>query len=68
MVHHGDEQIEEERRAALLHLHLHRAAALERVAAADDEGEVMCPQLGVGGRCVRVGVAGRREDGATLDT
>lgn len=42
MVHHGDEQIEEEGCAALLHLHLHRAATLERVAAANYEGEVVC--------------------------
>ena len=42
MVDHSHEEVEEERRATLLHLHLHRAASLESVAGADDEGEVVC--------------------------
>ena len=41
MVHHGDEQVKEERRAAGVHFHLHGTATLEGVAAADDESEVM---------------------------
>jgi len=67
MVHHGDEQIEEQGRAAGFHLHLHRAAALEGVAAADDEGEVVGAQLGVAGGSVGVGETGGGEDGAALD-
>ena len=63
---HGDEQVEEERSAAGLHLHLHGAAALEGAAAADDEGEVVGAELGVGRRGVVVGVAGRGQDGAAL--
>ena len=67
MIHHRHEEVEEERRSACLHLHLHRAAALEGVAATDDESEVVCAELGVAGRCVGVGVAGGGEDGAALD-
>lgn len=67
MIHHRNEQIKEQRRAALLHLHLHRAAALERVAAADDEREVVRAELRVRSGCVGVGVAGGGEDGAALD-
>jgi hypothetical protein len=51
----------------LLHLHLHRAAALEGVAGADDEGEVVGSQLGVGGWGVGVSEASGGEDGAALD-
>jgi hypothetical protein len=49
VVAHGDKQVEEELpaslavhvAAALFHLGLHGAAALERLAAADDEGQVV---------------------------
>lgn len=41
VIAHGDEQVKEHLCAALLHLHLHCAAALEGLAAADDECEVM---------------------------
>jgi hypothetical protein len=67
MIDHRDEEVEEQRRPALLHLHLHRAAPLEGVAGADDEGKVVCSQLRVGGWRVGVGEAGRRQDGAALD-
>lgn len=66
MINHRHEQIEEQRRLASLHLHLHRAAALERGAAADNESEIVGTQLAVGCGRVGVGEAGRGEDGATL--
>lgn len=59
MVAESDKQVEEELTAAVKHLHLHGAAALEGGAAADDEGEVVGAQLGVGVGGVCVGVAGR---------
>lgn len=67
MVAQRNEQIEEELGVAVEHLELHGAAALEGAAAADDEGEVVRAQLGVGVGRVRVGVPGRGQDGARLD-
>ena len=67
VVAQGDEQVEEELAAAVVHLELHRATALEGGAATDDEGEVVGPQLGVGVGRVGVGVARRRQNGAALD-
>ena len=67
VVAQGDKQVKEELAAAVEHLELHGAAALEGAAAADDEGEVVRPQLGVRVGSVGVGVAGRGEDGAGLD-
>lgn len=67
MVDHGDEEIEEEL-ATVLHLVLHRAAALEGVSCSNDESEVVCAQLRVVVRSVGVGKAGRCEDGRTLNT
>ena len=40
-----DKQIKEELRLAVEHLELHGAAALEGAAAANDEGEIVRPQL-----------------------
>ena len=37
VIAHGHEQIEEKLRVTLLHLHLHRAAAFESLAATDDK-------------------------------
>lgn len=37
VITHGHEKVKEELRVSLLHLHLHRAAALEGLAAADDK-------------------------------
>ncbi len=45
MVAQRDEEIEEKLRAAVEHLQLHRAAPLEGATAADDEREVVGPQL-----------------------
>jgi len=67
MITESDEQVEEELAAAVEHVHLHGAAALEGSAAADDEGEVVGTQLGVGIRSVCVGVAGGRKDDAALN-
>ena len=49
-----DEEVKEHLRAALLHLHLHRAAPLEGLAAADDEREIVGAEPRVAGRRVRV--------------
>jgi hypothetical protein len=67
VIHHSDEQVEEQP-AAALHLHLHRAAALEGAAPADDEREVVRPQLRVRVGRVRIRVARRRQDRADLHT
>ena len=63
-----NKEVKEERRASVPHLELHRAAALKGVAATDDEREVMGAQLRVRVGRVSVGIARRREDGATLDS
>lgn len=67
MVAQGNKQVEEELSIAVEHLELHSAATLESAAAADDEGEVMGPELGVGVGSVGVGVASRGQDGAGLN-
>lgn len=64
----GDKQIKEELSAAVEHLKLHRATSLEGAAAADDEGEVVGAQLGVGVGGVRISIASGSEDGAGLDS
>lgn len=66
MVDHGNEQVEEEF-APVLHLVLHRAAALEGVPSSDDEREVVCTELRVVVRSIGVCVTGRRQDGRALD-
>lgn len=58
MVAEGDKQVKEELSAAVEHLELHGAAALERAPAADDEGEIVGAQLGVGVRSIGVGITG----------
>lgn len=68
VVGEGDEQIEEQLAASVEHFHLHGTAALEGVAAADDEGEVVSSQLGVIVRCVGICISGREQDGVALDT
>ena len=67
VVGQGDEQVEEELGATVEHLLLHGSAALEGGAAADDEGEVVSPQLGVRVGRVGVGEAGRGQDDAAGD-
>lgn len=67
VVNHGDEEIEEQF-AAILHLLLHGAAALEGVTGPDDESEVVCAKLRVVVGSVGVGKASRGQDGAALDT
>lgn len=62
VVAEGDKEVEEQLAASVEHLGLHGAAALEGVAAADDEGQEVCAQLGVVVRGVGVSVAGRQED------
>ena len=65
VVDHGDEEVEKEL-AAMLHLILHRAAALESMASANDECQVVSAQLGVAVRSVGVCEARRRQDGRAL--
>ena len=67
MVAEGDEEVKEELAASVVHLELHGAASLEGAAAADDEGEVVGAQLGVGIGGVGIGVAGGGENSAALD-
>lgn len=66
MIAHRNEEIEEQL-PTFFHLHLHGATSLESVSAADDESQVMSSQLGVGIRCLGVGMTSRGEDGANLD-
>ena len=66
MIDHGDEQVEEEF-AAILHLVLHCATALEGVSGSDDEREVVCTELRVVVRSVGVCVTGRRQDSRALN-
>lgn len=67
MIGEGDKQVEEELAASVEHLHLHGAAALEGVARADDESEVVSPKLGVIVGGVGVCVSGREQDGVALN-
>ena len=67
MIAESDKEVKEEGRAAVVHLQLHGPAALEGVARADDESEVVSAQLGVCVGRVGVCVASRRQDGAALD-
>ena len=67
MVAQGDKEIKKELGTSVVHLELHGAAALEGAAAADDEGEIVCPQFRVRVGRVCVGVSCRRENGAALD-
>lgn len=66
VIYHGNEQVEEQL-TAVFHLVLHRAAALEGVARADDERKVVRTKLGVVVRRIGVGVTSRCQDGRALD-
>lgn len=66
MVTHGDEEVEEEFSAAF-HLSLHGPAPLERLAAPDDQGEVVGAEPRVRVGRVVVGVLGRPQDGGDID-
>lgn len=67
MVDQGNEQVEEQL-AAILHLLLHGAAALESVTSPDYESEIVCSQLGVIVGRVGVCEASRRQNSAALNT
>lgn len=67
MVAEGDKEVEEQLAASVEHLGLHGAAALESVAAADDESKEVCAELGVVVGSVCISVAGRQEDGVACD-
>lgn len=66
VIDHGDEQIEEEL-ATTLHLILHSATALERVACPDDKRKIVGTQLGIVVRRIRIRIPRRRKDGRALD-
>lgn len=66
MLHHRHEQIKPQRRSPRHHLRLHRAATLERRAAANDQREVMRAQARVAGGRVGVCEAGGGEDCACV--
>lgn len=57
----------EEQLPTTLHFHLHRAAPFERRSAADDQGQVVRPQLRVVVRRMVVCISGAGKDGAALD-
>jgi hypothetical protein len=66
VVDHGNEKVKEEF-TAIFHFALHGAAALERLAGADDESKVVRTELRVVVGRVCVGVTGRGQDGGALD-
>lgn len=66
MVAKRNEKVEEERRAPVPHLELHRPAALKGVAASNDEREIVGAQLRVRVWSVGVGVARGGKDCAAL--
>ena len=68
MITKRNKQIKKQLGAPIPHLKLHRPAALKCAPRADDERKVVCPQLGVCVGGVGVGVPGRGEDGAALDS
>lgn len=77
VVTHGNEQVEEKfpttlsihvAAAALFHFGLHRAAALEGLAAADDECQIMGAQATVGVGRVSVAILRATKDDADVDT
>lgn len=67
VVAHGNEQVEEQLAAAGLHLSLHGAATLKRLAAADDQSKVVSTEATVRIRRVGISVLGRPQDGADVD-
>lgn len=68
MVAKGDKEVKEQLAASVEHLQLHRAAALERASAADDQRQVVCAKLRVGVGCIGVSISGRGKNGAGLDS
>lgn len=67
VVTESDKEVEEQLAASVEHLGLHGAAALEGVAAADDESEEVRTELGVIVGRVGVSVASRQENGVACD-
>jgi hypothetical protein len=68
VVAQGHEEIKEELGTAVEHFQLHGAAALESAARANDESEVMSPELGVIVGSVGIGISGRCKNGAALNS
>ena len=64
---HCDEQVKEHLRAAFLNLHLHRAASLKGLAAADDEREIVGAEPRVAGGRVRIREACTAQDRRDVD-
>lgn len=66
VVHHGDEQIKKQS-AAVLHLVLHRAAALEGVSCSNNEREIVCSKFRVIVGCIGISKASRCQDCGALN-
>lgn len=67
VVAESNKEVKEELAASIEHLGLHGAAALEGIAAADDESEEVCTELGVVVGSVCVSVASRQENGVACN-
>ena len=67
VVRHSNEQIKEHA-STTLHLNLHSATALERVAAADNQSEVMCTESRISLRSIVIGESCTAENSSNLDT
>lgn len=67
MIAQGYKEVEEELGASVEHFQLHRTAPLERAAAADNESEIVGPQLGIRVGSVGIRISCRGEDGTALD-
>ena len=68
MVAQCHKKIKEERCSTIEHLKLHGAAALESATRANDQGKIVCTQLGVSVWSVGIGIPSRSQDSAALDT
>ena len=57
MVTESNKKIKKKLGAAIVHLQLHRTAPLEGATRANDQGEIVCPKLGVVIGCIGIGIA-----------
>lgn len=68
MVAQSHEKIKEQGCPTVEHLKLHGATALESATRANDQGEIVCTQLGISVWSVGISIASGSQDGAALDT
>lgn len=66
MIAHSNKQIKKQLPTPL-HLHLHRATALKRAPAPDNQRQIMRPQLGLGIWSIGVCISSTGEDGRYVD-